>query len=690
MSQASHTGHAVHRFPAPLSRGMWYAPSVFDMTLDPSRTPFDPQPPWRHRDTGRYAPISDYAVIGDMRTAALVGMHGSIDWCCWPEFDSPSAFAALLDADHGGRCRIAPSEPHTTEQRYLAATNVVVTTFHGDAGGVVEVVDFMPVTTLGTRGPYPEIHRRICGVRGQMSIAIQFAPRLNYAATRTRLIPRRDGVLATDDEDEVLTLAGPRDVWWTLSDDTATAELVLRAGEDAWFVLRYDDDEVHPIAEYESLRKFEETVAYWDQWVSRIRYRGPYRADVERSALVLKLMCYSPSGAIVAAPTTSLPESMGGVRNWDYRFTWLRDSAFVLDALSALGQFDEADSFMRFLRRITRKASDAHIQIMYGIDGRRDLTERSLPHLEGYQGSAPVRVGNGAYDQVQLDVYGEVLATAWRWSHVYPVGEGTWMSLSRLVDWVTTHWQLPDSGIWEVRAGVQHYVLSKVMCWVALEYGIRMAEEFQLPAALEKWRAAREAVRESILTRGWSDKKQSFVQYYGTDALDAANLVIPLVGFLPPDDPRVRSTVQAIMAELSSEDQELIFRYRNDDGLPGEEGVFSCCTFWAAQALAVCGDRDRAERLFLRMRRHANHVGLYSEELHPTTGEFLGNFPQAFTHIAMINCAAALAAVDAGMAAAGIVTEVSPATPATPATPAGPTASPTESSPDTVQPVPAF
>jgi GH15 family glucan-1,4-alpha-glucosidase len=608
-------------------------------------TPLDARPPWRHIGAGRYAPISDHAIIGDMRTAALVGMQGSIDWCCWPNFDSPSAFGALLDADRGGRFRIAPSEPHTTEQRYLAATNVLVTTFHSDSGGALELWDFMPVTVSGERGRFPEIHRRLRCVRGQMAVTVSFAPRLNYGESGTRLIPRRNGVLATDDEDEVLTLSGAPDLWWQMSDDTATVQLALRSEEELWFVVRYDDDEVHPIAAYDSPRKLEETIAFWDDWTSRIRYRGRYRLEVERSALALKLMCYAPSGAIVAAPTTSLPEEMGGVRNWDYRFTWLRDSAFVLDALYALGQFDEADGFMRFLRRITRKTTDAHLQIMYGIDGRRDLHERTLSHLEGYCGSAPVRVGNGAYDQVQLDVYGEILTTAWHWSHTYTMGEGTWMSLQRLVDWVAANWRIPDSSIWEVRAGVQHYVLSKVMCWVALDYGIRLAEEFQMPADLDRWRTEREAVRADVLEKGWSERKQSFVQYYGTEALDAANLVIPLVGFLPPDDPRVISTVRAIIRELSSDDQELIYRYRNDDGLPGEEGVFSCCTFWAAQALALCGDREHAERLFQRMLKHANHVGLYSEELNPTTGEFLGNFPQAFTHIALINCASVLATI---------------------------------------------
>ncbi|HET9013151.1 MAG TPA: glycoside hydrolase family 15 protein [Gemmatimonadaceae bacterium] len=595
--------------------------------------------PWRLSESGDYPPISAYALVGDMHTAALVALNGSIDWCCLPRFDSPSVFAAILDAAKGGSFQIAPSGRYTSEQRYLPATAVVVTTFRTEEGGVVELTDFMPVGRPEKNGRRAELHRRVRCTRGEAEVIVRFRPRFDYGASTTLLFPRANGVIATDGDDESLALAAPRSIWWHLENATAHATLKLAAEEEHWFVLRYDDDEVNPLASYGSEASLAETIAFWDRWVAKITYEGPYRVPVERSAITLKLMCYEPTGAIVAAPTMSLPEELGGIRNWDYRYSWLRDSAFVLYSFHVLGHYDEADRFMSFLKRITRKATDAHLQIMYGIDGRRELTERTLEHLEGYRRSAPVRVGNGAYDQVQLDVYGEVLETAWLWSRHHTISEGTWATLQRLVSWIADHWTMRDSGIWEVRAGPQHYVLSKVMCWVALDRGIRLAQKFDLPADLDRWRRERDAVHADVMARGWSEEKQSFVQYYGTDALDASNLIIPMVHFLPRDHPRVVGTVMATLRELTSDDQELVFRYRNDDGLPGEEGVFSICTFWLAETLAMCGEMERAERIFQRMLRHANHVGLYSEELHPTSGEFLGNFPQAFTHIALINCA---------------------------------------------------
>jgi GH15 family glucan-1,4-alpha-glucosidase len=582
-----------------------------------------------------------------MRTAALVGLNGSIDWCCLPDFASSSMFAALLDASIGGRFQIAPLGTYTSEQRYLPATNVLVTAFHNSTG-TLELCDFMPVGAEGRRPGFAEIHRQIRCTRGQVGLEVCFSPCFDYAAKLAHLIPRRNGLLATDDDNEAAALSAPSDLWWQLSETGATAQLRLRAGESAWFVLRYDDDEVLPIASYKSDERLQQTVAFWDQWVATLQYAGKHRAVVERSALLLKLLCYEPSGAIIASPTTSLPEEIGGERNWDYRYVWLRDASFTLDALQGLGQHEEASAFMAFLRRVTRKATDANLQIMYGVDGSRDLPERTLPHLSGYRNSVPVRVGNAAVNQLQLDVYGEILATAYRWSRTAAVGEGTWWSLSRLVDWVAVHWVDPDSGIWEVRAATEHYVMSKVMCWVALDRGIRMAKEFDLPADVARWESARDAVWTEVMEKGWSEKRQSFVQFYGTEALDAANLIIPMVGFLPPDHERVQGTIAATLRLLSSDDQELVYRYRNDDGLPGEEGVFAICTFWMAQALILSGDAEQGERIFCRMLKHANHVGLYSEELDPATGGFAGNFPQGLTHIALINCALALAEAGRG------------------------------------------
>jgi len=663
----------------------------------------------------RYTPIADYGVIGDLHTVALVGLNGSIDWYCPRSFDSPSVFAAMLDATRGGYCRVEPKQAYTAEQRYVRSTAVLITTFR-TATGVVELTDFMPIAS-GQQRAFAEIHRRVRCLSGEVDMEVAFAPRFDYAACPTHVHPRRQGLLATDAEDEVLTLAGPAEIWWAVDGGMVTATLRLSAttgwtspergdaerprgaephrpsretrrarsrmtraggvlarigsaalrlsgamtsfargpgGGDAdaaserddgdtpgaiWLVVRYDDDEVRPLATYESARKLDATVAFWDEWVAAIRYAGPHRVPVLRSAVTLKLMCYEPTGAIVAAPTTSLPEEMGGVRNWDYRFSWIRDSAFVLYSLSILGHSAEADRFMEFLKRVARRTADTRLQVMYGIDGRRHLTEQILPHLEGYGGSAPVRIGNAAYDQLQLDVYGELLETTYLWSRTRPLSEGTWVTLERLINWVADNWRRPDSGIWEVRAGLQHYVLSKVMCWVTLDRGIRMAREFGLAAPLERWEAERAAVHADVLANGWSEAKRSFVQYYGTEALDASNLVIPMVGFLPHSDQRVIDTVAATIRELTSADGELVYRYRNPDGLPGEEGVFSICTFWLAEALALCGQRAHGERIFHRMLRHANHLGLYSEEMNPETGEFLGNFPQAFTHIALINCA---------------------------------------------------
>lgn len=406
--------------------------------------------------TGASPSIADYGIIGDMRTAALVGRHGGIDWCCLPRFDSGSVFGALLDPQRGGTWLVQPAEPFQATQRYLTGTNILQTTFQTIQGEAV-LTDFMPVALEGRpAGTHPEIHRRLHGVRGQMAMRMRFMPRFEYASRATRIEVLAAGIFASDRTDQVVTLSSVREFEWRIEQGAADTNFAISAGDARWLVLRYDDDDIHPVDRYESAAKLEATTAFWLRWSSRIRYTGPWREAVERSALALKLLTHAESGAIIAAPTTSLPEVIGGSRNWDYRFVWLRDAVFTLSALESVGHPEEAGAFMRFLRRVCRHEGGGHLQIMYGVDGRRDLSERQLDHLSGYRGSRPVRVGNGAVDQLQIDVYGEVLGAADAWRRHHELGEGTWRILRPLVDWVSRNWQRPDSSIWEVRGETRH------------------------------------------------------------------------------------------------------------------------------------------------------------------------------------------------------------------------------------------
>lgn len=586
-----------------------------------------------------YAPISDYGVIGDLHTAALVGRHGSIDWYCAPRFDSPSVFGGLLDQARGGRWRIAPAGPATSEQRYLPGTNILVTTFRLEAGGVVVVTDFMPVGPA--REGRTEIHRRVQCTRGTADVEVEFAPRFDYGLRVPVIARRAYGLLATDQEDDVATVATDQRVPWQVADGRATARFTLNAEQAVWFVLRADDDEVHAVDRYGSQEKLDATAKWWDGWSARLQYQGPYRQEVERSALALKLCCYEPSGAMIAAPTTSLPETPGGGggRNWDYRYAWMRDSAFVLYALDRLGYDAETDAFLQFLKRVCRRADGRHLQIMFAVDGRRELTERVLDHLEGYRGAHPVRIGNGAAHQFQLDIYGELLETADIWRRRHDMTEGVWMVLRQLVDWTAAHWREPDLSIWEPRQEPKHFVFSKVMAWVALDRGARLAQELGLDGDLERWAREAAAVRADVLEHGWDPRRATFVQAYGEPQLDAALLVIPIVRFLPRSDQRVRGTLEAVRRELGSVCEELIYRYRSPDGVGGDEGAFVTCCFWMVQNLAMVGEFAEAERLFKNLLRRANHLGLFAEEIDPATGEHLGNFPQGLSHAALINSA---------------------------------------------------
>jgi GH15 family glucan-1,4-alpha-glucosidase len=599
-----------------------------------------------------YLPISAYGIIGDTRSAALVGRDGSIDWCCFPRFDSASVFGALLDRRRGGRFRIQPAEPFTSEQRYLSLTNILVTSFHTHRGtGVVELTDFMPAPEQPLIAQPHEIHRRVRCLRGEMELEVCFAPRFGYGGVPTMLRAIDGGFVAAGGA-ELATLAAPEDVAWEFDDDgTVRTRFTLGSRQHRWFVLRYDAEAPQPIRDYDSQTQLERTAAFWNSWAAGITYAGRYRAEVERSALALKLLFYGPTGAVVAAPTTSLPEEIGGVRNWDYRYCWLRDAAFTLSAFHIVGLYDEADRFMRYLAWVARKRDP--LRIMYGIGGETELPECELAHLEGYRGSRPVRIGNGAYDQIQLDIHGELLEAAYLWHKRNLISDDFWSLLCDLVDWTAEHWRDPDCGIWEVRREPRHYVHSKVMCWVALDRAVRMAEELDRPGDVARWRAERDAIRAAVLRDGWSDRRCAFVQCFGSDELDAANLLIPVVGFLPADDPRVQATITASLQDLMRDG--MLYRYTGDDGLPGSEGVFAICTFWLANALILAGDVDGGERVFRRMLRFANRLGLYSEELDPRTGDFLGNFPQAFTHIALINTAELLSRAREGKVGEGTI-----------------------------------
>jgi GH15 family glucan-1,4-alpha-glucosidase len=578
-------------------------------------------------------------VIGDLHSAALVASDGTIDWCCLPRFDSPSIFGSLLDARRGGQWRIQPTDAWTSEQRYLPATNVLVTEFRLARGGVVHLTDFMPV---GPARSGSEIHRRVACIRSGGEVELELVAAFDYGREPASLLGRAFGVLLAGRRREAAALSGPAGTPWRFEDGAIRARLALGEGEDAWFVFRFDEDEVHPVGDYRSVESLEATTRWWDAWVSPLAYQGPYRREVERSALALKLCSYQPSGAIVGAPTTSLPESPGGDRNWDYRYTWLRDSAFVLFALDRLGFGAEVDAFQRFLKRVCRGAPGEFLQVMFAVDGSRDLPETVLDHLDGYRGSRPVRIGNSAAGQFQLDIYGELLETFAIAHRRRPLSEGGWEALRGLVEAAAAQWRRPDYSIWEARREPRHYVYSKVMAWAALDRGIRLARRHGLSADLERWERERDAVHAEVMEKGWNPGLGSFVQCYDDSALDAAVLIIPKIGFLPRSDPRVRSTLDAVVRRLGTSCEELIYRYRSPDGLRGDEGAFLPCSFWRVQVLAMIGEHAEAERLFRNLLRRANHLGLLAEEMDPATGEQLGNFPQALSHAALINTACIL------------------------------------------------
>ena len=595
-----------------------------------------------------YKPIEDYGVIGDLHSVALVGKDGSIDWCCLPNFDSPSVFAGILDDKKGGFFKVAGVGDQIERQLYHPDTNVLMTYF-SDSGGVALLEDFMPMDGAPGRnggGRRPMIVRRVTGIRGIKRMRLECLPAFDYARASHRVNPIDHGVMFESERGEriALTMWGG-DRTMDLVDGRAFCEFDLGAGESVCIALcLFDKDDSTPlvVTQDDAQRMLNETIEYWRRWLSRCTYKGRWREMVYRSVLTLKLLTFAPTGAIVAAPTCSLPELIGGSRNWDYRYTWMRDAAFTIYGFMRVGLVEEAGHFMEWLEARTAELSDAGTpEIMYRLDGGHDIEEQSLGHLDGYRGSKPVRIGNNAKHQLQLDIFGELMDSVYLYNkYGSPISYDLWMQLRRLIDWVAANWQLADEGIWEVRGGRQQFVFSKLMCWVALDRGLRLADKRSFPAHRELWLSARDAIYETIMDRGWNAERKTFVQYFDSDVLDASNLLMPLVFFISPRDPRMLSTIDAVLADLTSDG--MVQRYDVDkaaeDGLGEEEGSFSMCTFWLVEALTRSGRLDEARFIFERMLGHSNHLGLYSEEIGPS-GEALGNFPQAFTHLSLISAA---------------------------------------------------
>jgi GH15 family glucan-1,4-alpha-glucosidase len=602
----------------------------------------------------KYPLIADHGLIGNLQTAALVATDGTIDWFCAPRFDSPSIFGSLLDHDHGGHFRIQPTaDTFTRRQLYYPDTAILVTRFLTEAG-VGEVIDFMPIASSTVASNRHRLVRMLRCVRGEMTFALDIAPRFDYGREPHEFhVVGEDGVvfegaktamslsIVREPEDERLAQ------YHMNSEGDLHAELTLSAGQARGIVLETGQPEaVRAIRVAEVWQLFDETVRFWRSWLAHSTYKGRWRETLERSAITLKLMTYAPSGGIVAAPTAALPEQIGGERNWDYRYTWVRDASFSIYALLGLGFTEEAAALGRWLsERVHDQVGGAGgpLNIMYRVDGSSDLIEEVLPHWEGYRGSSPVRIGNGAADQLQLDIYGEAIDSLYfAGQHGIEAGHLGWRRMCTVLDWLADNWNQPEEGIWETRGGRQDFTYGRLMSWVAFDRCIRLASQHGRPAPLERWRTERDAIYDQIMDAGWSEARQAFVQHSKTDVLDSALLRMTSVGFISPTDPMWTSTLEAMERELVTD--SLVYRYdpgASPDGLRGAEGTFSLCTFSYVDSLARAGQVEKARNTFEKMLTYANHLGLYSEEI-ALTGEQIGNFPQAFTHLSLIDAALTL------------------------------------------------
>jgi GH15 family glucan-1,4-alpha-glucosidase len=582
-----------------------------------------------------YLPIEEHGIVGDLRTVALVGTDGTVDWYCPSRFDAPSLFGALLDAKKGGHFSLWSRGSGRPKQLYLPDTNILLTRFQG-AEAVGEVIDFMVPETSSTRRARDLLVRQARAVRGRATFELACHPAFDYgrAPHTVRLV---DGVGAVF-ESSMGRCVLRTEVPLKIEESGVAATFTLEEGQGVDIELEWNG-EVRPLADGETEELFTRTSEFWQSWVSQSRYRGRWREMVQRSALVLKLLVYHPTGALVAAPTTSLPEQLGGGRNWDYRYSWLRDAAFTVYALMTLGFLEEAASFMEWVQaRCESATKERDVMIMYTVDGGEDLTETVLDHLDGYQGSKPVRIGNSAVGQRQIDVYGELMDSVYLYNREVPISYDLWTGLCKRLDWLARHWEEPDEGVWEIRGPRQRFTYSALMTWVAYDRAGRLARDRGLPAPVERWRKLAASAHRFVQESCWDPELRSYVMHPGSKLLDASVLVMPLVKFAGPTDPRFLSTLDRITTELNSD--SLVYRYASTghDGIAEGEGTFNLCSFWYVEALTRAGRVKEARMIFEKMLTYANHLGLYAEQI-GAAGEALGNFPQAFTHLALISAA---------------------------------------------------